>query len=150
MRVLDVDSDDVTRESWASDFNQRETISWELAHELSKIGSLEYETDTLLALGQVLDTAQVVELYEYLRDKSLRVESEWRDEFEEFFPEHADALPPVGAHQQPEPEPAGPTPYETAKQLKAAVATRQAIRDALASQGLDESAIEVLLRALSL
>ena len=44
--------------------------------------------------------ADMVYLYEQIRDTSRRLEFEWRDEFLRYFPAARDALPPTGVAEE--------------------------------------------------
>ena len=66
----------------------------ELARNVGKLGELflsEAEFDEI-AQAQLSDE-NIVVLYCYIRDASLRLEDEWRDEFVALFPDKVDLLP---------------------------------------------------------
>jgi hypothetical protein len=67
----------------------------EMARNLSKTGSLHIAPRALGLLRTKLNAQQVVALYVYIRDKSGRLEEEWRDEFIEAFPGLEGSLPAV-------------------------------------------------------
>jgi hypothetical protein len=72
-----------------------------LARSVSKNGDFFLAQVELDALAGSLNDAEVISLYEYIRDNSMRLEDEWRDEFIEAFPEQENLLPaPLLAAQQ--------------------------------------------------
>jgi hypothetical protein len=71
-----------------------DAIGGTMARNVSKIGALAWVTPSLLKMAAVLQTEQVVRLYERIRDRSPHRESEFRAEFEQSFSQHAAFLPP--------------------------------------------------------
>lgn len=71
-----------------------DAIAGTMARNVSKIGAMAWDTPSLLKMTAVLQTAQVVRLYEHIRDRSPHRESEFRAEFEQSFSQHAASLPP--------------------------------------------------------
>ena len=82
---------------WAAEAWQdpafRDNLSYELARSVSKTGDFELCGRTLDALSKILTNDQAVNLYVYIRDQSMRPESEWRDAFIQAFPKTRDLLP---------------------------------------------------------
>ena len=72
----------------------------DVAHWLSKSGSLSSFAVELRALSAECTPQQAVDLYIGLRDTGERWESEWRGEFLEFFPQVKDLLPPLADAEQ--------------------------------------------------
>lgn len=73
----------------------RSRVIYELARSLSKTGSF-FLTGGIEFLASLrLDQAEVVALYEAIRDSTGRLELEWRPEFEAAFPQVAGQLPAV-------------------------------------------------------
>ena len=64
-----------------------------LVRSVSKNGDFFLAQDELDALVGLLSDADVISLYEHIRDNSMRLEEEWRDEFIEAFPEQESLLP---------------------------------------------------------
>nr|WP_086937536.1 hypothetical protein [Thaumasiovibrio occultus] len=64
-----------------------------LVRSVSKNGDFDLAYGYLVELKGTLNSDQVIELYEYIRDNSDRIEIEWRDEFIEFFEEFEDDIP---------------------------------------------------------
>lgn len=72
----------------------------DVAHWLSKSGSLSAFAEELKAYSVACTPQQAVDLYIGLRDTGERWESEWRGEFLEFFPQVKDLLPPLADAEQ--------------------------------------------------
>lgn len=70
-----------------------EAMKQALVRSVSKNGDFFFAEPELDALSGSLSDAEVVALYEYIRDNSMRLEEEWRDEFIEAFPEQEPLLP---------------------------------------------------------
>jgi hypothetical protein len=70
-----------------------EAMKQELVRSVSKNGDFLLAQAELDALAGSLEDAEVISLYEYIRDNSMRLEGEWRDEFIEAFPEQESLLP---------------------------------------------------------
>jgi hypothetical protein len=64
-----------------------------LVRSVSKNGDFFLAQEELDALAGLLSDADVISLYEHIRDNSMRLEEEWRDEFIEAFPEQESLLP---------------------------------------------------------
>jgi hypothetical protein len=87
---------DTPAEWWAAAWRierVRDELSSDWARDVSKSGSLARYDAFLDLLARSLTPEQLVELYVYIRDKSLRYESEWRAEFERAFPACVAQLP---------------------------------------------------------
>jgi hypothetical protein len=69
---------------------------FELARNLSKLGTFYADEEMLKFLAPHLSRSEVLELYGYL--KQFRIETEWRGEFEGIFRTHAAALPKMGSN----------------------------------------------------
>jgi len=72
----------------------REDITDWIANSVSKIGNLGQAAYWVGVLGGRLDGAEAARLYECVRDRSERLEFEWRAEFEAAFLSAAGSLPP--------------------------------------------------------
>ena len=72
-----------------------------ITRKLNRAGTLEPVADELALLGEALTRKWLVGLYEHLRDHSLCMEVEWREEFEEAFPHLVDDLPPIDLPDEP-------------------------------------------------
>lgn len=70
-----------------------EAIKRALVRSVSKNGDFFLAQAELDALAGSLRDAEVVSLYEYIRDNSKRLEEEWRDRFIEAFPQQESLLP---------------------------------------------------------
>jgi hypothetical protein len=82
---------DVVRRVWANEL-YREEVVYEVSRDVSKVGA--FLSSTLSRdFGTALDVADLVWLYERIRDGSRRCEGEWRDEFMACCPKAASALP---------------------------------------------------------
>lgn len=80
--------------AWRTNADWRRNFLADARHELSKHGSLDSHAREYRELASGLVPAEVVSLYELLR-QSRRLEFEWRSEFLAFFPQvEASALPP--------------------------------------------------------
>jgi len=64
-----------------------------LVRSVSKNGDFFLAASELAHLRESLGDEEVVELYEIIRDRSLRLESEWRAEFVAAFPKQEHLLP---------------------------------------------------------
>ena len=64
---------------------------FEVARYLSKTGTFKSDEQLLRFIAPLLSQEEVIALHRYL--KGFRDESEWREEFEDIFAAHADALP---------------------------------------------------------
>jgi hypothetical protein len=64
---------------------------FEVGRYLDKLGCLDTDEEMLRFIAPQLNEADVLALYSYF--KSFRLEWEWREQFENIFPEHTDALP---------------------------------------------------------
>lgn len=64
-----------------------------LVQSVSKNGDFFLARAELDALAGSLTDAEVISLYEYIRDNSMRLEEEWRGEFIEAFPQQENLLP---------------------------------------------------------
>jgi hypothetical protein len=82
----------------------RENATYELVRSVRKNGDFFVAQYLLDILPQVLSEAQVVELYNAIRDQSHRYEDEWRGEFEAAFRSFADKLPPLSLEVSPRTE----------------------------------------------
>ena len=74
---------------------EREFIVKGIARYVGKVASLAVSDTELRALRAFFTVADMVDLYEQIRDLSGRLEFEWREEFLRHFPAAGDALPPV-------------------------------------------------------
>lgn len=70
--------------TWSDKDEMERWVQW-AAGDLSKIGTLESYVRSYRALSKFLTTTQVIDLYQSLRDQSMRSESEWRHEFIKYF-----------------------------------------------------------------
>jgi hypothetical protein len=68
-------------------------MDW-ISESVSKTGDLGSATFWITSLAGGLGVGEVVHLYEAVRDRSRRLEREWRDEFASAFPLAAGSLPP--------------------------------------------------------
>jgi len=64
-----------------------------IARSVSKNGDFDLAYEFISSLEGKLNESQVIDLYEYIRDNSDRLEDEWRDEFLQLFDEYEDLLP---------------------------------------------------------
>jgi hypothetical protein len=64
---------------------------FEVARYLSKLGSLDSDEEMLRFIAPLLSQTEVLALHSYF--ESFRSECEWREQFENIFAAHADALP---------------------------------------------------------
>jgi len=64
-----------------------------LVRSVSKNGDFFLAQEELGALAGLLSDADVISLYEHIRDNSMRLEDEWREEFIEAFPQQESLLP---------------------------------------------------------
>lgn len=64
---------------------------FEVARYLSKIGNLDSDEKMLRFIAPLLSQEDVLALHSYL--KGFRDEREWREQFEDIFAGHAEALP---------------------------------------------------------
>jgi hypothetical protein len=79
--------------AWRTSSHFKSEISYELGRYAGKTGAF-WADETLFHLSQFLNQDDVLQLHQYILRKARR-ESDWRDEFERWFPYCADALPPV-------------------------------------------------------
>jgi len=87
-------------EVWQADW-VRHAISSDMARTVGKAGHLSYVDGYCEMLARALTPRQLAALYVFIRDKSLRHESEWRPQFESLFKSCVSVLPA----QRPEPPP---------------------------------------------
>jgi len=80
--------------AWELDAVHR-TITREMSRDVSKVGSVVWDTTLLARMSAALGTAQVVRLFAAIRDESPHREAEFRPAFESAFARHAPALPSV-------------------------------------------------------
>jgi hypothetical protein len=73
---------------------ERENLIYGIVRYVSKLGELSVSDVELRAMQKFFGVPDAVELYERIRDDSLRFEGEWRDQFIAYFPAARDALPP--------------------------------------------------------
>jgi len=73
---------------------EREELIYGIVRYVSKLGELSVSDAELRAMGTFFGVADAVELYQRIRDDSLRFEGEWRDQFIAYFPAARDGLPP--------------------------------------------------------
>jgi hypothetical protein len=78
----------------------RAELSWEMARTVSKTGQLYYTGEYLRYLSRSLPVARQVELFRYIRERSVTREEEFRPGFERAFPECVPSLPPPLTRQQ--------------------------------------------------
>ena len=64
-----------------------------LARSVSKNGDFFLAQPELASLAGRLSDAEVISLYEFIRDTSMRLELEWRPAFAEAFPSQTGMLP---------------------------------------------------------
>jgi hypothetical protein len=76
-----------------SDAQFRTNVTYALVRGVSKNGDFFIASYWLEVLPTFLPAEEVVSLYEHIRDKSGRLELEWRPEFERAFAAHASILP---------------------------------------------------------
>src|SRR5688500_17261512 len=74
---------------------EKDNFIYGIARYVSKLASLAVSDTELRALREFFTVADVVYLYEQIRDVIRRLEFEWRDEFLRYFPATTDALPPM-------------------------------------------------------
>jgi hypothetical protein len=74
---------------------EKDNFIYGIARYVSKLASLAVSDTELRALREFFTVADMVYLYEQIRDVSRRLEFEWRDEFLRYFPAAEDALPPM-------------------------------------------------------
>jgi hypothetical protein len=86
-------------EAYRANEQFRENVLYALSRSVSKRGDFSLAAGWLQILSPALSETEAVKLYEEIRDRSQRFESEWRTEFEQAFPAHVHALP------APTPEP---------------------------------------------
>jgi hypothetical protein len=72
---------------------EREELIYGIARYVSKLGELSVSDVELRAMQKFFSVQDAVELYERIRDDSLRFEGEWRDQFIAYFPAARDTLP---------------------------------------------------------
>lgn len=70
-------------------------VAYEINRWLSKSGEFIYGKDILKDLSTKLTKEEIIEVYEYFRDESERVENEWREDFIALFPSIKDELPEI-------------------------------------------------------
>jgi hypothetical protein len=73
---------------------ERDNLVDGIVRYVSKNADLSCSDDLLCLLSSFFTTEESVDLYEQIRDISDRLEDEWRDQFEEYFPQSAHVLPP--------------------------------------------------------
>lgn len=79
-------------DAWSNE-QFRTNVTSALVRSVSKNGDFFIASYWLEVLPTFLSAPEVVALYEYIRDKSRRLEIEWRPEFEYAFSVHVGVLP---------------------------------------------------------
>jgi hypothetical protein len=70
-----------------------EKIKVQFARSVGKNGDFFLVSEEMEAIAGELSNSDVVALYVYIRDHSMRLEAEWRNEFIANFPRQASLLP---------------------------------------------------------
>jgi hypothetical protein len=73
---------------------ERDNLVHGIARYVSKLGLLSISDTQLRAMQMFFNVDDAVALYREIRDRSLRFEGEWREQFINYFPQARDALPP--------------------------------------------------------
>jgi hypothetical protein len=83
------------QEAWTTDAARfRTRVTEELARTVSKYATMAGHENWTSVLSNALSQEQLSELYQNIRDESLRLEPEWRSEFIHVFPRSSGVLPP--------------------------------------------------------
>lgn len=81
-------------EAWRTIPAFRGELTYELGRDASKLGEF-LEPGLLALLAVVLNRDEVLKLYEAIYARAGNRESDWREAFEQAFPQHVPALPPA-------------------------------------------------------
>lgn len=82
-------------EAWRTQPAFRENVSSEIANTVSKLGQLSAHVNCLAFMTRTFSRDDAVSFYVAIRDASMRLEYEWRQEFEKFFPQATDLPEPL-------------------------------------------------------
>ena len=80
-------------EAWRTSPKFKSEIFYELKRYASKLGQF-LADETFVHLSQFLTEQEVLELHRYILENAGR-EPDWRGEFEKWFPQFEDVLPPI-------------------------------------------------------